>query len=361
MKRIAITGGGTGGHVYPALAVYEELKKRGYSDFYWIGSSRGMERNIIKNWDIPYYGIPSGKLRRYISLENIIDVFRIAAGFFRALRVLIKRPPDILFSKGGYVSVPPVIAAKILKIPVVSHESDADPGLATKINARFSDKIAVPYSSTKRCFPNTLHSKITVTGNPIRSDIQKGDAEYGRKLVGAPSGKRILLVMGGSQGARQINTLISEVRDSLTSYWFVVHQMGRREFKPVQAQDYFAAPYFSDEYAHLLRAADLVVSRSGAGALWECAAAGKPMVLIPLLGSATRGDQAKNADIFEKAGAAIVLSGSACTPEAFIKTIHTLWEDTKKLQTMAEASACFKAEKAAAALAKLIENTMNGR
>jgi UDP-N-acetylglucosamine--N-acetylmuramyl-(pentapeptide) pyrophosphoryl-undecaprenol N-acetylglucosamine transferase len=324
-KPLAVfTGGGTGGHVYPGIAVIEKLRGMRDCDILWIGSSGGMEAAILRAWDIPFRGIPSGKLRRYFSLRNFTDVLRIALGFFAALCIFLRRRPAVVFSKGGYVSFPPVFAAWLLRIPAITHESDLDPGLATRLNAPFVRKICVPYGESLSHFPARFRGKTVVTGNPVRRDIFAGRAEEGLRIAGFSAEKPLLLVLGGSTGAEEINRLLRASLDNLLPYMNIAHQMGEGKYEGLSRPGYFAAPYFSSEFPHLLAAASAVVSRAGAGSLWEFLAAEKPALLVPLGASASRGDQARNARLFERLGAAKVLHGEAPGAEDFAAAVKAL-------------------------------------
>jgi UDP-N-acetylglucosamine--N-acetylmuramyl-(pentapeptide) pyrophosphoryl-undecaprenol N-acetylglucosamine transferase len=304
---IAFTGGGTGGHIYPGLAVAQCLKNLLPCRIFWIGSSQGMDRRIVEEAGIEFFGIPSGKLRRYFSLRNFFDIFKVMAGFFAARKILKKEKPLLLFSKGGFVSVPPSAAASLLKIPVFSHESDLTPGLATRINLRFSEKLFIPYKESVAFFPVAVQSKLDVSGNPVRQEFLSADGSKGRAFINVKEGEPILLVLGGSSGSLEINRLIKECLPQLTRYYTVVHQCGSNEGEMPTAQEkYKPYAYFKDEIPHLISAAELIICRGGAGTIWECAALKKPMIIIPLRASGTsRGDQVENARIFEKAGAAV--------------------------------------------------------
>lgn len=302
------TGGGTGGHVFPGLAVLDELRRQFEVDAVWVGGTTGMEREIVCG-RVRYLAIPTGKLRRYLSVRNVGDVFRVAAGLLRSIQIIRRLKPAVVFSKGGFVSVPPVVAAGILGVPVVSHESDADPGLATRINARFSAAVCVAYEPTKMHFSAPVRERVIVTGNPVRPEIRKGSREAGLKLLGftADDPRPVVLFLGGSLGARQINELVNHARPAISGLWRVVHQTG--DSGPEQrTSDYYAARFFRDELADVLAAADLVVCRAGASTLWEAAALGLPMLLVPLT-SGSRGDQVRNAAVFERHGAARSFGG----------------------------------------------------
>ena len=340
MISIAFTGGGTGGHIYPGLAVASWIKKIYPCRIFWIGSSTGMDRAILENAGVEFFGIPSGKLRRYFSLCNFFDAFRVIAGFFAARRLLKREAPSLLFSKGGFVSVPPCAAARTLKIPVFTHESDYSPGLSTRINSRFADRIFIPYKESEAFFHGALKDKICVSGNPIRPEFDVADPGKGRAFLGLGKSERILLVLGGSQGSREINSLVWDCLPQLIKYYTIVHQTGEISEIPEAAIDqgklglYRHYDYLRDYIHHLIAAAELVISRGGAGTLWECKSLGKPLVLIPLQASGTsRGDQIENVRLFEKAGAAIYFTGDA---SALAALVSSLAEDGERRRSMGE-------------------------
>jgi UDP-N-acetylglucosamine--N-acetylmuramyl-(pentapeptide) pyrophosphoryl-undecaprenol N-acetylglucosamine transferase len=312
---IIFTGGGTGGHVYPGLAVAsalrDELKARGEEgSFLWIGSRSGLEREIVESAGIEFRGISSGKLRRYISMRNLIDIFKVLLGFFEAFFIIKKHHPVAMFSKGGYVSVPPVLAAKVAGVPTISHESDFDPGLATKINAKTASKVVVSFEKTKDFFPETMRANIIAAGNPVRRDVLSGDRGRGRDLLDFPVDKPILLVSGGSQGARSLNALVTEALPVLLEKWNVVHQTGSSGGTLLELPGYRQIEYIGEEYGDILAAADLVLCRSGATTLWELAAVRKASILVPLGLEASRGDQLRNAELFARIGASFILGAS---------------------------------------------------
>ena len=363
-SRIAFTGGGTAGHVFPGLAVLRCLEEsprgeKGHPiskrplEFFWIGSRGGLERRILREAGIPYYGIPAGKLRRYLSFKNFTDVFKVAAGILASLIILIRERPDLLFSKGGFVSVPPVLAARFLKIPVIIHESDADPGLATRITSRFARRILVSYDETQDCFPPPRRRRVVVTGNPVRGEIFLGNREAGRKALGVAPGKLLLLVLGGSQGALEINELIGELAPRLVKKCRILHQMGGQTYKPSSVRGYDTRDFIGAELPDFLAAADLVVSRAGAGTLWELAVLGKPMLLIPLGERNSRGDQMRNAELFQSRGAAEVLSGKV-TPRRLEEALNRLLENPERRRTLSAASEAVVRGRGGAAAAELI-------
>lgn len=345
MVNIAFTGGGTGGHIYPGLAVAAELKKQlAAAEFrvFWIGSRTGMDRSIVEEAGIEFFGVPSGKLRRYFSLKTAVDFFKVIASFFAAGRILKKQKACLLFSKGGFVSVPPCAAAASLGIPVFTHESDFSPGLATKLNIRFvkrtGGKIFTAYEDTLRFFPKEYHSCVILSGNPVRASFRGADPGKGRAFLGLKDDARILLVLGGSQGAKEINELIRASLPQLVEIYTVVHQTGMNaQWDIEQNEKYKPYPYIKEEMPHVMAAAELILGRSGAG-IWEWAVCGKPMILIPLRGSGTRGDQVENAEYFEKAGAAVVLTGNGLNRENLVHTVKILAQDDEKRATMSRNS-----------------------
>lgn len=326
-------GGGTGGHIYPGLAVAAELRLRSESAgrkirIVWIGNASGMDRALVEKSDVvdAFIGIPSGKLRRYFSLRNFTDCFKIAAGFLKSLFVLAKMRPALLFSKGGFVSVPPCAAASILHIPVMTHECDVTPGLATRINSRFASKILLSYEMTRNLFSAENQKKIVVTGNPVRPEFYSADVAAGRKFLFSErpdydSSKPVLLVLGGSLGAHQINSLVAENIDWLCERFTVVHQCGAADAGRMSSghSGYFLHPFIYKEMCDVVACSDVVLSRAGANSLWECSVLGKPLVLVPLSGAGTRGDQVDNARFFEAAGAAVVLMGESAE-SAYLKS-----------------------------------------
>jgi UDP-N-acetylglucosamine--N-acetylmuramyl-(pentapeptide) pyrophosphoryl-undecaprenol N-acetylglucosamine transferase len=369
MVNIAFTGGGTGGHIYPGLAAAAELKKLCAADgrecrIFWIGSNAGMDRALVEGAGLEFFGIPAGRLRRYFTFKTVPDIFRVIAGFFAARNILKKQGAALLFSKGGFVSVPPCAAAALLNIPVFTHESDYSPGLATKINLRFAarpgGRIFTAYAETAAFLPPALADRITVCGNPVRSEFRSANAARGRAFLGLGPDTRILLVLGGSQGARAINEMVRAALPELTRYYTVVHQTGPAWDMPA-AEKYLPFSFIQEAMPHVLAAAELVAGRSGAGTVWESAVLGKPMLLIPLSGSGTRGDQVENARFFEKSGAALVLPGNEANGENLAKAVRGLAEDAGKREAMAAASCAIGridgAGIAAHAIMRAVENT----
>lgn len=363
---IFFTGGGTGGHVYPGIAVYDSLLRladsRGITaNAYWIGSKRGIEREIVESKGIRYIGIPSGKLRRYFSIRNLFDLFKVFFGIAWACAVTKRLKPGVLFSKGGYVSVPPVIGARLANVPVVTHESDLDPGLATRINARFAERVILSYEKTGDYFPDKMKPKLTVAGNPVRHEVLAGNAERGMEFLSLSGDKPLLLILGGSQGARELNELIWSGLPDLQKKWHVVHQTGPGDSGPPGGGGYTRFPYVYDGYADVLAAASLVVCRAGATTLWELAALGKPSILLPLGVEVSRGDQIRNAELFNTLGASYILkSGSAA--ELLEYTDRCIAND-ESLKRMGESAASVyradASEKIAVMLLKIVVGENN--
>ena len=336
---IAFTGGGTGGHIYPGLAVAAALKKELPCRIFWIGSGNPLDKSIVEEAGIEFFSIPAGKLRRNFSFRNFADFFNVVRGYFSAKKIFRREKPELLFSKGGFVSVPPCAAAASLHIPVITHESDYSPGLATRINARFAaksnGKIITAYPETVKAFPLKLRDRVAVLGNPVRDVFKNADPEKGRAFLGVGEKEKILLVLGGSQGARELNELVMETLNDLTKEYLVVHQTGAawnagdRQIDAEVRSRYKPYPYIKDELPHVLAAAHLVFARSGAGTVWECAVSGKPMILLPLSGAGTRGDQVENAGFFEKAGAAVVLPPNKRTAADLREALQLLTEEKR--------------------------------
>ena len=362
MNTIVFTGGGTGGHIFPGLAVVDELRKKTALNIVWIGSSRGMDRELVENHHVTFYGISTGKLRRYFSLSNLADMFRIVGGVFSSFFLLLKLKPVLVFSKGGFVSVPPCFAAKILRIPVITHECDFSPGLATRINARSASTILVSYEETRSAFPEKLRNRITVTGNPVRPVFYSASSEKGRSFLGcAENDIPILFVQGGSLGARQVNDMVAGCLDKLCSRFIVVHQTGAQNAdqmtlpeNPLTRERYKPFTFIRSEMPDVLAAASVVVARSGANTVWECAASGKPMILVPLEKGSSRGDQVENAAYFVSRGAAIMLTGTDATAEKLAETVLTFADNPDLREEMAAKSAVLGAVRPASVIADLV-------
>jgi UDP-N-acetylglucosamine--N-acetylmuramyl-(pentapeptide) pyrophosphoryl-undecaprenol N-acetylglucosamine transferase len=323
MKRIVFTGGGTAGHVTPNIALFPLLKKRGY-DIHYIGSYDGIEKKLIEDYRIPYYGIATGKLRRYFDLKNFSDPFRVMKGYLEAKKILKALKPDVVFSKGGFVSVPVVRAAAALKIPCIIHESDMTPGLA--------NKLCIPIATKVCCnFPETLQSlpadKAVLTGSPIRTELLHGNRLKGMELCGFNTSKPVIMVIGGSQGAAGINSLVRDALPTLLEDFQVVHVCGKDKIDNLllNTRGYKQFEYVKEELKDLFAMADIVISRAGANAICELLALKKPNLLIPLPASASRGDQILNAKSFESQGFSMTADEDYLTAVTLTEKVHELY------------------------------------
>lgn len=327
MKRIILTGGGTAGHVTPNIALMPALQKKGF-DIRYIGSKDGMERDMIRNIHIPYYGISSGKLRRYFDLKNFTDPFRVLKGYLEARSIMNKLKPDIVFSKGGFVTVPVVMAAKHKGIPVIIHESDMTPGLANKLALPSASKVCCNFPETLKHLPE---DKAVLTGSPIRKELFDGKKEKGLAFCGFDTDKPVLLIMGGSLGSVAINTAVRDELDLLLETFQIVHLCGKGNLDPSldNKKGYAQFEFVSDELNDLFACADLMISRAGANAICEILALKKPNILIPLSAKASRGDQILNAASFEKQGYSYVLQEEDVTKESLLNAIQTVYLNRK--------------------------------
>lgn len=301
MSKIAFTGGGTVGHVSVNLSLIPTALEKGHQVFY-IGSKSGIEREMIESQisNIKYYPISSGKLRRYLSFENAKDVFKVLKGILDARRVLKKEKPDLLFSKGGFVSVPVVIAARSLNIPTIIHESDLTPGLANKISLKFSKKIYTTFEDTLKYLPK---DKADFVGATIREDLKEGNQQKGYEITGFDSDKKVLLVMGGSLGSKKLNDIIRENLEALLHDYQIIHLTGHGLVdESYKQKGYIQYEFVKEELTHLLSITDTVVSRAGSNAIYEFLTLRIPMLLIPLGLDQSRGDQIDNAKYFESKG-----------------------------------------------------------
>lgn len=346
--KMVIAGGGTGGHVLPALAVIEELRRRDrLGDVLWIGSHEGLEGEAATNAGIPFQAIQTGKLRRYIAARTAIDATRIPRGIWEARQALRQFRPELIFSTGGFVSVPTVIAA-IRSAPVLTHEQTAILGLATRINARFASVLAVSYQATAPA-ASKLHRRVVVTGNPVRASLAAGNADKGRARWGFSRDLPMIYVTGGARGASPLNQRVAALLPDLLQRCQMLHQTGPASANPDAADlertaalwpaelrnRYRVAPFIGDELADVYAAADLIVGRAGAGTVAELAYLGKPALLVPLPG--TGGDeQTHNARLLEDARAAVVLSQTDATPERLGKELQRLLADRDGLARMGE-------------------------
>lgn len=320
MKKIVLTGGGTAGHVTPNIALFPSLKDAGF-EVHYIGSYDGIERKLIEDMGIPYYGISSGKLRRYFDVKNFSDPFRVVKGFGEANRILKKINPDIVFSKGGFVTVPVVLAAKKNQIPAIIHESDMTPGLANKICIPAASKICCNFKETFELLPE---GKAVLTGTPIRKELFEGSRTKAAEFCGLSADKPAILVIGGSSGSVVINNVIRESLDDILANFQVIHLCGKDNLDETltKKNGYVQFEYISKELRDLFALSDLVISRAGANAICELLALKKPNILIPLSKAASRGDQILNAKSFKKNGFSYVIEEEELSKASLLNAIR---------------------------------------
>lgn len=354
MKKIVLTGGGTAGHVTPNIALVPRLRELEY-DIYYIGSYDGIEKKLIEQQGIPYTGISSGKLRRYFDLKNFSDPFRVAKGYFEAKKILKNLRPDIIFSKGGFVAVPVVQAAKSLHIPVIIHESDMTPGLANKLSLPAATKVCCNFPETLTSLPE---GKAVVTGSPIRQELHNGNRLAGMKFCGFTAEKPVLLVIGGSLGSVAVNQAIRGILPELLKSFQIVHLCGKGNLDEnlCHTTGYIQFEYIQEELPDLFALADVVVSRAGANAICELLDLRKPNLLIPLPAASSRGDQILNARSFEKQGFSEVLMEDTITPELLLSKINQLYQNRQNYITAMEQS---EASDAIAKITSLIEDAVH--
>ena len=322
-KKICLVGGGSAGHVFPALAISSRLLENGW-EIEFIGSRSGLERRLLANSALTVREIFSGKLRRYWSFRNFSDVFLVIIGFLQSLFLLWRFRPDVLFSKGGFVSVPVVFAAAFLRIPTIAHESDYSPGLANRLAAPFLKAFCVTFSDTRL---NWFRNRLVHTGNPVRTEFLSADPKRGKAFIGKNVGN-ILLILGGSQGSETINKIVRESLEELSHHFLVVHICGPGKKVESNLENYVQFEFVREEMADLLAAADLVVSRAGSNSLFEIIAMKKPNILIPLGLSSSRGDQILNARYAKEKGWSAVITEESLTSETFLQELLLLKENS---------------------------------
>lgn len=323
MKKIVLTGGGTAGHVTPNIALLPALKKAGYEITY-MGSHDGIEKRLIGDFDIPYVGISAGKFRRYFDLKNFTDPFRVIKGFSEAKKFLKEYMPNVVFSKGGFVSVPVVRAAAALRIPCIIHESDMTPGLANKLCISAAEKICCNFPETLKLLPA---EKAVLTGSPIRAELSQGNKLDGLNMCGFSANKPVIMVIGGSLGAANVNKAVRDALPRLLEDYQVVHLCGKDKVDNLllNTSGYKQFEYVKAELKDLFAMADLVISRAGANAICELLALKKPNILIPLPAASSRGDQLLNARSFESQGFSIVIDEDDLTTELLVDKVHELY------------------------------------
>lgn len=323
MKKIVLTGGGSAGHVTPNIALFPRLKELGY-EIHYIGSYDGIEKKLIGDFEIPYYGISTGKFRRYFDPKNFTDPFRVMKGYSEAKKYLKEIRPDVVFSKGGFVSVPVVRAAAALKIPCIIHESDMTPGLANKLCISVADKVCCNFPETMTLLPE---GKAVLTGSPIRKELAMGNRIAALNLCGFTANKPVIMVIGGSLGATSVNTAVRQALPKLLADFQVVHICGKEKVDNLllKVEGYKQFEYLKSELKDMFAMADVVISRAGANAICELLALHKPNLLIPLPASSSRGDQILNAKSFESQGFSIVIDEDYLTENLLIEKVQELY------------------------------------
>ena len=323
MKRIILTGGGTAGHVTPNMALIPVLKEKGY-DIHYIGSYDGIEKKLIEEMDIPYHGIATGKLRRYFDLKNFTDPFRVIKGFGEAKKFLKTYRPDVVFSKGGFVSVPVVRAAAALKIPCIIHESDMTPGLANKLCIPVAKQVCCNFPETMAMLPK---DKAVLTGSPIREELTKGNKIAALDFCGFTANKPVIMVIGGSLGAASVNKAVREALPKLLEDFQIVHICGKDKVDNMllDQKGYVQFEYVKAELKDLFALADIVISRAGANSICELLALKKPNLLIPLSANSSRGDQILNANSFASQGYSMVIDDDNLSAELLTEKVFELY------------------------------------
>ena len=323
MKKIVLTGGGSAGHVTPNIALLPSLQAAGYEITY-MGSYDGIEKRLIGDFDLPYVGISTGKFRRYLDPKNFTDPFRVIKGFSEARKFLKSYRPDAIFSKGGFVSVPVVRAGASLGIPCIIHESDMTPGLANKLCIPVSKKVCCNFPETLQLLPK---DKAVLIGSPIRAELAQGNRLAGLNMCGFSANKPVIMVIGGSLGAANVNKAVRDALPALLTDFQVVHLCGKDKVDNLllNTPGYRQFEYVKAELKDLFAMADLVISRAGANAICELLALKKPNILIPLPASSSRGDQLLNAKSFESQGFSLVINEDDLTTELLLDRVHELY------------------------------------
>ena len=353
-KKIVLTGGGTAGHVTPNIALLPRLKDLGYEISY-IGSYDGIEKRLIADFEIPYYGIATGKFRRYLDVKNLTDPFRVIKGFAQARSYLKKIRPDVVFSKGGFVSVPVVQAAASLRIPCIIHESDMTPGLANKMCIPSAKKVCCNFPETVAMLPK---DKAVLTGSPIRTELAKGNKVAALDMCNFSANKPVILVIGGSLGAASVNKAVREALPSLLQDFQVAHICGKEKIDNMllHTEGYIQFEYVKAELKDLFAMADVVISRAGANSICELLALKKPNLLVPLSAASSRGDQILNAKSFESQGFSMVIDDDDLSPELLTEKVTELYFNR---QTYIEAMDKSNQMGAIDTITKLIEDCVN--
>lgn len=364
--KILFTGGGTAGHIFPIIALVREIKKinpEGNLQFFYIGPKDQFALALLAQEGIEIRTIMAGKFRRYLSFQNIIDIFKVPVGIIQAFFNIYVISPDLIFSKGGYGSLPACIAGWLLLTPIFLHESDVSPGLANKIASKMSLEIFTAYPIEKiQYFPA---KKMIAVGNPLRREILEGSDKEAKKLFKLTGEKPVIFVLGGSQGAQKINDTILSILNDILESFEIIHQTGSVNFSEVEKEAeaivekklknyYHPLPFLNDkELSYAYHAADLVLSRAGAGSIFEIAAVGKPSILVPLSNSA-QGHQVNNAYVYSEKGAALVMEEVNFTPHFFLEKLKYLFSQPKMLKDMSKKAKEFSKPEAARIIADYV-------
>ncbi len=342
--RIVLTGGGTGGHLIPLVAVAKKIQKKvPEAEFIFIGPKGKMEDDIMGRENIPIRNIPVGKLRRYFSLKNVADFFRVPIGIIKSLWLLFVYMPDAIFSKGGYASFPVVVAGWVYRIPILTHESDSNPGLANSMIGKFSNRVAVAYPEAEKYFPA---AQVVLTGNPLREDINKGDAKKAREMFGMVDSKELIFIWGGSLGAKNINERILHILPELLRKYQIIHQTGEYDFENVKHRagelgfkagygGYFITPFLKEELPDVFAATDMVISRAGANSIAEIAANAKPAIIVPLETSASD-HQRMNAYSLARIGGCVVMEENNMGEHLLLEKINEIMENKELRENLSK-------------------------
>lgn len=327
MKKIILTGGGSAGHVTPNLALIPELLDEGW-EVHYIGTEEGIEKTIIPMDRVKYHAISAGKLRRYMDVKNLTDPFRVIKGMLQASSLVKNIKPDVIFSKGGFVSVPVVFGGWLNRVPVIIHESDMTPGLANKLSIPFATKVCTNFPEASR---NVPASKAVYTGTPIRKELFQGSAQKGYEICGFNDRKPVLMVMGGSLGSRNLNKFLRETLPDILQYFQVVHICGKGNIDESLShlEGYKQFEYISSEQPHIFKIASMIISRAGANSIFEFLLLKIPSILVPLSTRSSRGDQILNARSFEKMGFCRVLMEEDIDRDKLFKTIMDVYNNRK--------------------------------
>jgi UDP-N-acetylglucosamine--N-acetylmuramyl-(pentapeptide) pyrophosphoryl-undecaprenol N-acetylglucosamine transferase len=342
--RIVLTGGGTGGHLFPLLSVAKKIKEKASdAEFLFVGSSGKLEETLLKENNIPLKKVSAGKYRRYFSLANFTDFFKVPLGIFQALWLLWKYMPDVIFSKGGYASIPTVVAGWIYRIPILIHESDSVPGMTNSVLGKFADRIAISYPQAEKSFQSF---QVLLTGNPLRENINQGDAQKAREKFSLKAEKKVIFIMGGSQGSETINSKIMRILPQLLKKYQVIHQTGEKNFEKVKKEageqgikigrdGYVILPFVDEALADIYALVDLVISRAGANSLSEIAANKKPALIIPLK-NAANDHQRMNAYALSQIGGCVVLEEDNLGENLLLSRIEEILEDAAFAQKLSQ-------------------------